>query len=349
MARKTKDLSAGFRPRFGRYPAPLALVAWVAFLGAPSRMYPSGWLQDGREPPLHPTVIIANIKGRQYPVTAASAEFAEITVEGRRERLFSDQSYSTPRAAGFAPGFIQFKAQNASSTIRTMTDRFRNYGDASDVDVPAGIMSESGNYACTIVSSGEIADCYIAVIFYLVNGTGDLVPGSTAIAFRQVGDLAAGRETRVTIDCGYVVRAGRGRGHYFPLAFSRGREIRTDQCENSARFLRHGEMETHAALLAQYRKDNPASDRPASAYLRFQPELPVGVDPRSLPSTVTANFSVTETGEVDDVELDQVLDAKVEKEIRRALDGWLFLPRLRKGLPVRSRITVPLSFEGASY
>jgi hypothetical protein len=328
--------------------------AWTALLAAlsaalcmPTGAFADPWLQDHRQAPLHPTIITADYKDKSYPVIAASAEVPEIEVEGKLRKLYSDQSYQTPRAVGFAPGFVTFKAQKASSNMTTMSTRLTGPGMAGSGLVPSGTTSEKGEYECTLVSSGAHAGCYLAVVFFRVDDGGSPLAGSTAIAFREIGDLAAGKETKVTIDGSYFAPPG-VKAAYFPMVFSKGLEIRTDQSENAAVYFRRGEMAVHGALLAHYRQQNPASDKPASAYLRFRPELPPGVDPRSLPPTITAKFAVTESGEVDAVEIDQVLDVKVDQEIRRALGGWLFMPRLRKGYPVRTMITVPLSFAQAS-
>jgi hypothetical protein len=318
-------------------------MALSVVLCLPTGAFADQWLQDSRQAPLHPTIITADYKGKSYPVTAASAELAEIEVEGKLRKLYSDQSYQTPRAVGFAPGFVTFKDQKASSNMTTMTTRMTGPGMTSVL--PSGMASGSGKYECTLVSSEAHADCYMAVVFFRVDDGGSPLEGSTGIAFRQIGDLAAGRETKVQINASYFAPPG-VKAAYFPMVFSKGLEIRTDQSEVAAAYFRRGEMAVHGALLAHYRQQNPTSDKPASPYLRFRPELPPGVDPRSLPATITAKFAVTESGEVDDVEIDQVLDAKVDQELRRALSGWLFMPRLKKGIPVRTMIAVPLSFGG---
>jgi hypothetical protein len=322
------------------------LIALFAFLGFAKGGFSAEWLQNSREPPLHPTVITAEYQGKPYPVTAVTAEIPEINAEGKLMKLYSGQSYQTPRAVGFAPGFVSFKAQNASSSVKSESIRFNGFGAMNGSTLPEGTISASGEYECTIVSPEAHSDCYIAVIFSRRNPEGGMDTASTAIAFRQIGDLAAGREAKVKINCSYVAPKG-NLFYYFPLIFSKGLEIRTDQCEVAAHFFRISEMAAHEAMLARYRQENATSDRPAIAYLRFQPELPADVDPRVLPPTVNARFAVTESGEVDSVVLDQVLDVRVDHEIRRALNGWLFLPRLRKGYPVRTQIVVPLSFGAA--
>jgi hypothetical protein len=183
----------------------------------------------------------------------------------------------------------------------------------------------------------------MAVVFYRNDPTGAPDYGTIKMAFKQVGDLPAKRETSVTIHDSYKGSEGQT-AYFFPLVYSKGLEIRTDYCEDSARFFRRSEMAAHEAILAQYRQQNPSSDRPASVYLRFQPEFPNGFNVRTLPSVITAKFAVTETGEVDSLELDQVLDVEADHAIRRAINGWLFLPRLKNGYPVRALIQIPLSF-----
>jgi hypothetical protein len=330
-------------PGRGLIPRAPLLLALAAFLCFPGGAMADQWLQEGREPPLHPTIITTDYKGKAYPVVAVSAEVPEIEVEGKLRKLNSKPSYLTPRAAGFAPGFVTFKDQKASSKVMMTGTRAMGMGPTGTNALPGGAISGGGEYECTLVSSENHTDCYVAVLFYRPGDGGSPLPGWTAIAFRQIGDLVAGRETKVAINSSYVVPPGVW-ANYFSMVFTKGMEIRSDQSELSAKFFRPTEMAVHGAMLARYREQNPGADRPASAYLRFNPELPPGVDPRSLPPTITAKFSVTETGEIDDLEIDQVLDVKVDHEIRRALDGWLFMPRLKNGYPVRARITVPLSF-----
>jgi hypothetical protein len=321
----------------------LALFALVATTSA----FPSQWLQDGREPPLYPSIITTEYKGKTYPVTAVSAEVPEIWAEGKLMRLYSAPSYRTPRALGYAPGYIQFKAQSANSVTATQTIRVKGSEMMGNEKLSGGKTSESGEYECTLVSNEAHPDCYLAVIFFQNDASGNPDASTTAIAFRQIGDLAAGRETKVTVNSGYIV-APDVHFYYFPLVYSKGLEIRSDLSEVAAGYFRRGEMTAHEAMLAKYRQQNPTADRPAIPYLKFQPELPVDVAPNSLPPTVNAKFAVTETGEVDSIELDQVLDIKADREVRRALNGWLFLPRLKKGYPVRSMAQVPLSFRPAS-
>ncbi|HEY5228368.1 MAG TPA: energy transducer TonB, partial [Opitutaceae bacterium] len=168
-----------------------------------------------------------------------------------------------------------------------------------------------------------------------------------SLAFGQIGTLSAGHEAPVKINCAYVASRS-GRYFCFPLLFSKGIEIRTSQSDSAALFFHARDVRGHDALMARYLQENPNSDKPAMAYLRFPPLLPVGQDPRALPQGIEARFDVTGSGRVESVNLTPQLDPQVSASIERALDGWLFLPRLKKGVPTRTTIRLPLSFDSAS-
>jgi hypothetical protein len=319
-------------------------MAALGIAGAPATAYADQWLQDGREPPLYPSIITTVYQGKTLPIMGVSAEFPEVMAEGKLVRLYSDQSFQTPRARGFAPGRVQVGAQDAESSIRTSYYRWRMSGDGvTDPTYANALPSKSGTYRCTLVAAEPHADCFIAVVFYCNDANDVPDPASTRIAFKKVGDLLPGHPAQVTINEGYKGTLGR-KFYYFPLVYSKGLEIRSDCSEVSARFFRRSEMIAHEAILDQYRQQYPSTDRPASAYLRFQPEFPDSFDMHALPGVVVAKFAVTETGEVDSVEFDVKLDKEADHAIRRALEGWLFLPRLKNGYPVRTMIQVPLSF-----
>lgn len=287
---------------------------------------------------------MADYGGNSYPVTAVAGEVPEIEVESKRVRLHASQTYQPRLAAGYGRGFIQFNKQQSSTLVTTRSYRLR--GSSGDSVVPGGTLTSSGSYECTLFSSEAHSSCYLAVVFFREDSQGLPDSRSIALAFGDIGDLAAERETPVKIDCAYAVPGG-GQYYCLPLIFSKGIEIRSDQSEIEAQFFHQQDMVTHAELLAQYRLKYPNADRPAAAYLRFPPLLPEGIDPHSLPATIDAKFSVVETGEVDSLEITPTLDPRVDQAIRRAINGWLFLPRLKKGIPMRTLIDVPLSF-GAS-
>jgi hypothetical protein len=286
---------------------------------------------------------MADYRGGLYPVIAVHREAAEIQIDGELKRLSLRQAYRVERAPAFLPGHVDFKAEVATSRIHEQSWRFQG-GDHGYDTVPGGVVSASGAYTAILAPRSSVKDCFIAVVFFKETTGGSPDQDSIAIAFLDVGDLTAGKETPVRIDCGYVVPPGGTNYHYESLLFSKGAEIQTDHSEASAKFFRHLEMVAHNRMLADYCKQNSGADRPVVPYLRFPPLLPESVDPRNLPSTINLDFVVTESGEVDSMFIAPNLDPLSERAIRRAVGGWLFLPRLKAGQAVPTRIKMPISF-----
>jgi hypothetical protein len=317
----------------------LAIAAVVAC--AASRARAEDWTVTFNPPPLHPSVIMVDYQGKSYPITAVAGEVPEIMVDGKLVHLRDSQTYQPKLATGFGHGSIQFRGQKASTLVRTQS--YMLHGNNGMSEVPGGTVSTSGEYTCKLFSTEAHEGCFIAIVFFREDAQGLPDSRTIALAFGDIGSLAAGQEIPVKVNCAYVVPQG-ANFFCFPMVFSKGVEIRSDQSENAALFFHQQEKAAQAELLALYRKKFPTADRPVMAYLRYPPQLPDGVDPRSLPPKIDAKFAVVESGEVDSLEINQPLDPKVDQAIRRALGGWLFLPRLKNGVPVRTLIDVPLTF-----
>jgi hypothetical protein len=321
-------------------------TAWliVALIGVPAAtIRASDTSLSAYPPPLHPTVIMVDYKGKSYPVVAVKAEVPEIEVDGKRIKLHLNQKYQPVLGGGYGNGLIEFKKQNSTSQITTSAYRFS--GSAGSSLIPGGVVSTSGEYRCTLSSSLALPGCYIAVTFFREDSQGKPDPRTIELAFGEIGDLPPGRDTPVKLDCAYVM-GGVGRYYVLPILFSRGIEIRSNESENLAAFFRVQDTEAHRLIIAAYRQKYPHADHVAVPYLRFPPVLPDGVDARSLPANIDAKFAVVETGEVDSLEITPAIDPRVDAAIRRAICGWLFLPRLKQGIPERTQVNVPMSFGG---
>lgn len=316
-------------------------LAWCASSPAQTLTWTVGPLP----PPLHPSVIMVDYNGKSYPVTAVAGEVPEIEVEGKLVRLRSSQTYDPQIAAGFGRGFIRFERQASSSQVTTMS--YRLFGPGVDSVVPGGAVSASGEYKGTIIATEAHSDCFIAILFFRKDAQGLPDTRSIKIAFGNIGEIAAGREIAINLNCAYIIPGG-GTYYLFPMVFSKGVEIRSDQCEIEAHFFHQQEAAAHAELVTRYRHKFANADHSIAVYMRYPPLLPDDIDPRSLPAGIQAKFSIMETGEVDSLEIIPALDPRVDRALRRAINGWLFLPQLRKGIPVRVLVNLPLSFGAPS-
>jgi len=227
---------------------------------------------------------------------------------------------------------------------RSSVSHIRTYGNMARMDSNGEVVAVTGDYRTTVLAKESHADCFLAVIFFQEDALGRPVPTSTAIAFRNIGQLVGGRSTDLRIDTSYLVKPG-VTFYSIPLIFAKGVEVRSSQSEVASRFFRSEEMTAHAEVLSNYKKQYATENRPASPYLRFPPQLPSNVDPTSLPPVVKTTFAVTEEGEVDDLEIDPaLLDPAVRHDIRNSISGWLFLPCLKQGVPTRITMSLPLAF-----
>jgi len=320
-----------------------AFFVAVAFvhLGCLTDARAEDWLTGATEPPLHPTILRSAYKGHFYPIVAVKGDRAEIEVDGELRRVDPHDGYDPARARAYGRGFVRFSTQNASAQVRTLSYRFGNGNE-----VPGGTLTKSGTYEATLMPSEPHADCYLAVVFFQLDALGEPKQDTIALAFGQVGSLAAGNPTKISMDEAYVPPT-EVKFYCFPLLFSKGIEIRTDQSEVASRFFRWQEMRIHRKLLANFLQQNPSADLPAQAYLRVPPLLPDGVDVKKLPAVIHTSFMVSETGEVESLQIEDPVDAPVLEAIQRAVNGWLFTPKLVNGRPTRIMIRLPLSFDPA--
>jgi hypothetical protein len=317
------------------------LAMAFACLAAPSDVRAEDWLTGPTQPPLHPTILRATYKGHYYPIVAVKGDRAEIEADGELRRVDPHDGYDPARARAYGKGFVRFSTQNALAQVRSLTYRFGNGSE-----VPGGTLTKSGTYEATLLPSESHADCYLAVLFFQLDALGEPKQDTIALAFGQVGGLAAGTPKKISMDEAYIPPTD-VKYYCFPMLFSRGVEIRTDQSEVASRFFRWQEMRTHRKLLANYLQQNPSANLRAQAYLRIPPVLPDEVDVKTLPAVIHTSFMVSETGEVESLQIEDQVDPPVFEAIQRAINGWLFTPRLENGRPARTMIKLPLSFDPA--
>ena len=323
--------------------AAAALLA-AALLRAPATAWADApaidvLIVEGPAPAAHPTAILGYLKDKPYPVVAVDGDQAMIEKDGKRLRVPREAGYQAARAKGFLPGSIEVGAQDATANQVTRVYRFSN-----GAEVGGGVVSEGTAYRAKVVASRDYKECYVAIVFFDVGYLkGDTDNPGMAVAFSEIGDLRAGVETKVKADFGYLDFA-RHPMYSIPLFFSRGREIRTNFEDNSARLFRRIELLRHEKLLELYRQKNPAATLKAAPYLQFAPILPERANLSGVPAMLRVDFVVTADGTVEDVAPAAAVPDDVAGAIERTLEGWLFMPKLVNGVPRRESESLNLDF-----
>lgn len=296
----------------------------------------SSW--DTGNIPLHPTIIQGTYKGKALPIIAVHNESPEVEVEGKLKRLpqGSKTSYTPLRGAGYAPGTLKLGAMKVTGSKTNMVLMFPGGGQ-----VDGGTVSSSTEFTVTVTPTQDYSDCYVALMFFdqgYIEGTTDL-PGAS-VQFEAIKPLVGGKENKLKIHFGYVDFGERHIG-FFPLFFTRGMEIQTDQCELVARFFRHREMTIHEHLLKSHREKNANQSVPLKPYLQIPPLVPDDLIPPT-PLAIDTTFMVSEEGTVESLQFESDVPTAVLSPLRRSLSGWLFLPRLKDGRPARTLVHIPL-------
>jgi len=296
------------------------------------------WYNDPAQPVPHPTLIAATVDGKAYPVVGVDGEHPQIVVDGVTVTLRSkSQSFQPMRGAAYAPGLVH--ATNYDSTSEITAKAF-SY-DKNGQKVPMGTSDLDGYFHGSFTADENFPDCYFVVLYYRLSPRGEPDVHTTALAFGHLGDLKAGQETVGKNFHAYVAPVGQ-RYYFVPMVFSKGREIRTNVSNQVDRFFRHQEIVLHRELVPAYLEKFKGMDHAAIPYVRVPIQLPEGVDAHTLPSDLVATFSVTESGEVDSIQLGERLVGPAREAIRQDLAAWLFMPRLKQGSPVRTVISMPL-------
>jgi hypothetical protein len=298
------------------------------------------WISEqGAPPPLHPTIIEGSYKGKLMPIVAVSGESPRVEVDGKLKRpsgRLSDR-YTPARGAYFAPGSLAMKDLKGSASKTNLVLMFSDGGEVS-----GGTLSARSDFSATVTPTQDYADVYIAIIFFdqgYLEGTAES-PGAT-VQFSAIKPLVGGRENKVKLVFGYQ-DFGERRTGFFPLFFTHGIEIKSDQCEMIARFFRRREDSLHRAILQGYLAKHSGESLGLVPYLKIPPLLPDGTDYGALPRSISPSFMVNEEGRVESLQLQRGLPADVAYELGRTLRGWLFLPRLANGRPARTMVTLPI-------
>jgi hypothetical protein len=322
------------------------ILLLAAVPGVPARTAPADdsqvpplLIESGPLPSLHPTAIMGSYKDHPHMVDGAMGSDAVIDNQGTPVRLPSSATYDPVRSKAFLPGSIEVRRESAVSNQVRNVVVFSGWGEFD-----GGINHEGSKYEATIVASQAYPACYVVLLFfdqeYLLERTEN---PSAMLAFQKIGDVKAGVETKVSADFGYIDPQHRTMC-YLPLYFSRGAEIRTNLADDAARLFRRVEMLRHKRVLEAYLTKNPRGTLPAVPYLRFPPVFPPGIDRAGIPKKLRLDYTVATDGTVEDVLLSETVPTDVLVGVQRALQGWLYFPKLQNGQPVSSAVSIELDF-----
>lgn len=309
-------------------PLPRRSLIWAALL-VPALLFAA--------PPPHPTVLMAEHDHGFRPVVAVIGTDPVISTEaGADVRLRQDVMFAAERAPYYADGSVRF------DSIKLDGLRFLAiYNEGDDLAVSGKTLTTVAYFDATVTSEVPLTHAFIAIICCdggFLRGATDRP--QTQIVLHEVPDIAAGQSTKIRFSTtAFIDRKG---APFFPLLFRGGAEVRTNIAEYADRYFHRVEQVQHEAQLAAYRKKFPTGNHAAVPVMTFRPVFPPDV---ALPKGENhlARLFVGEDGTVMDADITpEFTSPAVQREVLRAVRGWLFLPKLVAGEPVVAQIKIPL-------
>ncbi len=311
----------------------------------------------GKEPisvPLHPTLVFAESNGTRYQVIAADKDKPVVMIDGKRTSLPSETTLLTERAPGYAGMSATFR--NEQFKGRQLTAGPKRMPDYLD------------EVTTEIIAAQDLSDCFLVIIHFeeefLMSEEeraasrkknaeifSDRPVAKPKIRVQQIGNLKANEPSTVTFSS---VLSLDTRSTNLPpevqisfktsmlyLLFSEGLEVKSPQSTASSAFLYHREKLIHSLLVQRWLKQNAKADQPLNPVLQIPPLLDAT---EGVPSGATATMTIAPDGTVTAVSLDREFPAAAATLVQTTLRAWLFLPKLKAGVPVESRVRVPLQF-----
>lgn len=278
--------------------------------------------------PPHPTQVKVIYKDQPWPIIHLTKVDPIVLMDGREKRIRQRVTYYPERAQAFGPGYVNVSLESLSAQPNTFTR----------VDLGAGIV----NINMTLESATDLRGG-----FMLVSATKPQKEHErgrwpeTYFLAHELPDLKAGIATVVEQRL-VLMDAEIGMNCFIQLFDAQGREIPTNVMQSAWDYYHEQEIRQLQSALPEYLKKYAGQSRGAFPVVRPTPYLTN--KGTLLPPNARALLTVSPHGRVTMVALEGISDKTIAGEIREALRGWLFFPRLSEGEPIETQIEVPLQF-----
>lgn len=287
--------------------------------------------------PLHPSVLVVNYKPTPLPVVKVIETDPVVIVDGAEKRIRTQPEYRFDRALSFGPGFVTF-SQITFDGI-----------PLEDVNAPkpekpkkyANPNNRVRHFETTVKSKLPLKGGFVAVTAF-PQGIGYSPLRDTVV--HQLPDLAPDQEAKVSFatdmlregdlhfELNYVVQIFDGNGY----------EVMTNQLKYASSFFAAGDRLQFLEIAEGYKKKFAGQDHAVAPCVQPPPVFPENYVKPEQPATATLTISAE--GAVTSIVIDGLNDAALRQSYMDAFSGWLFLPKLKAGVPVPAKVKIPLQF-----
>ncbi|HUR58901.1 MAG TPA: hypothetical protein VM029_14400 [Opitutaceae bacterium] len=285
----------------------------------------------------HPTALMIAVDGALHPMVNVVGTDPIVVIDGKERRIRTSTAFLPERAPRYGDGTVEFKELAINGTAVK-----RSLGDTTQPATVERLVGGTTFFEAKVIPSAEVRGGFIALVFFepaiLSGRTGG--PASQIIV-HSLPTLPAGVETPVRFSAA-LEGMNRVLGCFAHVFGPGGVELRSNFEGIAGQYYARIEQAKLATAIDGYRARFAQADHGAVPVVVIKPLLPAGIAAPAAP--VTAIFSVAENGWVSDVSFTGTDDPGLLAALRDSLGGWLFLPRLKSGQPVPTRVQMPLKF-----
>ena len=289
----------------------------------------------------HPSVLTVKYGDQMLPVVRVVGTDPVVLVDGQEKRIRTAPTYLIQAVAGFGDNFVQVRRASLGGMEMKVV--------ASQSDAAEGPAASMGPrfgtayFEAALSAKQAIAHGFVAiVVFSPHNLSGDASQfNRSEIIVHELPPLPAGQDVVVKISA--PIPEGQPNQQYFFQVFDDGgREVLSSKMDSAWQYYTMRDRVQLAGVIGRY-LEKFAGQNHAAVPVPDTLARPVFTGPAPV-GQATAMLSVSAEGQVTEVIVRGVADPAARKSIIDALGGWLFLPQLKAGVPVPTKIQVPLQF-----
>ncbi len=290
----------------------------------------------------HPSVLTVKYRDQMLPVVKVIGTDPVVMVDGAEKRIRTEPSYLVQRADGYGPGRVTARHVTAAGTelkIVASQDELQDGPGYGSSGPRFGTSYFEGRFTSRETLSGG----FVVIVFYspLTLGFSSNEMSLTEVVVHDLPVLPAGQEVDVKLSAA-IPNGQPNLTFFFQIFDGHGREIVTNAMEPAWKYYAQRDRLKLVGVRTQYLEKFRGADHAAVPAVMARPVFREGV--KTPQGEASALITVSADGVVTQVEVRGVEDTAARDDIANALGGWLFLPQLKGGVPVATKLQVPLEF-----
>lgn len=301
------------------------LTAIVASATAFEKIVP---VAEDAQWPERASVVLAAIGKDRFPI-AAFAKQTPVVVQNDKLVPLPNAKIALRPATDFAPGLVRF--DHAKVTMPGAFALSTGKGKRQTVEFATDSDTKQTTFKAEVTADHDLRHVFVVLAIFVDWGT-QILP-RVELFGSELPDLSAGK--RQAINLTFPAPKSQFLGEWAVLVFSEGNEVRSSLGQQTiARFYDQIDRDAWQKAVTERSKGGPAR----CAVFR---DMPIQLSEKSgrayAGQNVRVRLSISETGIVERVELDNVNDENLRAELSEQFKWWLFLPSVAESGPVRAK------------